>query len=90
MGILGWIILGGLAGWVASIITGTSGRQGIFADIILGIIGGIVGGWAVSLMGGEGITGFNIWSFVVALLGAIVVVWVYHAVIRKDHPDARR
>lgn len=80
MNILGWIILGGLAGWVASLITGTSKGQSIFADIVLGIVGAVVGGWVVDILGGDGITGFNVWSFVVALGGAIVVVWTYHAI----------
>lgn len=80
MSIIGWIILGGLAGWVASKILGTSKTQGILGDIIFGIIGGVVGGWIVGLFGDEGVTGFNIWSFVVALGGAIIVIWLYHLV----------
>lgn len=77
MGIIGWIILGGLAGWVASMIAGTNERQGLLGNIVVGIIGGLLGGFIVSLFGAEGITGFNIWSFVVAVLGAVVALWLW-------------
>lgn len=77
MGIIGWIILGGLAGWVASMIAGTNERQGLLGNIVVGILGGFLGGFIVSLFGAEGITGFNIWSFVVAVLGAVVALWLW-------------
>jgi uncharacterized membrane protein YeaQ/YmgE (transglycosylase-associated protein family) len=77
MGIIAWIVLGGLAGWVASIIAKTDERQGIIGNIVVGIIGGFLGGWVVSLLGGEGITGFNLWSFIVAVGGAVVLLFLW-------------
>ena len=85
MSILGWIVLGGIAGWVASLILGTNKRQGIIGDVIFGIIGAVVGGWLVGIFGGEGVTGFNIWSFVVALVGAVIVIWIYHAITGRGN-----
>lgn len=79
LGIIGWIVLGGLAGWVASMIAGTDARQGLLGNIIAGIIGAFVGGFILSLFGGVGVTGFNLWSFVVALLGAVVVLFIWRA-----------
>lgn len=80
MGLIGWIILGGLAGWVASMIMGNDKQQGLLGNIIVGIIGAGIGGFIVSMIGGEGITGFNIWSFVVALLGAIILIWLWRLI----------
>jgi uncharacterized membrane protein YeaQ/YmgE (transglycosylase-associated protein family) len=73
--ILGWIILGGLAGWLASVLVRGTGL-GIIADILVGIVGAFIGGIIVSALGGQGITGFNIWSFIVALIGAIVLLLI--------------
>jgi uncharacterized membrane protein YeaQ/YmgE (transglycosylase-associated protein family) len=80
MGIIGWIILGGLAGWLASIIVGRNRQQGIVGNIIAGIIGGLLGGFIFNLIGGTGITGFNLWSFVVAVVGAIIVLLIWNAI----------
>jgi uncharacterized membrane protein YeaQ/YmgE (transglycosylase-associated protein family) len=80
MGLIGWIILGGLAGWVASMVMGSDKQQGVFGNIVVGIIGAGIGGFVVSLIGGEGITGFNIWSFVVALLGAVILLWLWRLI----------
>jgi uncharacterized membrane protein YeaQ/YmgE (transglycosylase-associated protein family) len=79
MGIIAWIILGLIAGFIASKIVNNSG-QGVMMDIVLGIVGALVGGFLMSIIGGAGITGFNIWSILVAIFGAIVVLWIYHAV----------
>jgi uncharacterized membrane protein YeaQ/YmgE (transglycosylase-associated protein family) len=75
MGILGWIILGGLAGWLASRVVRGSGL-GLLGDIVVGIVGGIIGGFIISVLGGSGITGFNLWSFVVAVLGAVLLLLI--------------
>ena len=75
MSILGWIILGGLAGWLASILVRGTGL-GILADILIGIVGAFIGGIIVSALGGTGVTGFNLWSFIVAVLGAVVLLLV--------------
>jgi uncharacterized membrane protein YeaQ/YmgE (transglycosylase-associated protein family) len=75
MGILGWIILGGLAGWLASHLVRGSGL-GLLGDIVVGIIGGIIGGFIIGALGGTGISGFNLWSFIVAVLGAILLLYI--------------
>ena len=77
MSIIGWIILGLIAGYIASKIVNKSG-QGFFIDIVLGIVGAIVGGFIFSTLGASGITGLNLYSMVVAVIGAIVVLVVYH------------
>ena len=81
MSILGWIILGLIAGFIGSKIVNKSG-EGFFLDIILGIVGAVVGGWLFSLVGGHGVTGLNLYSFLVAIIGAIIVLVVYHAIRR--------
>lgn len=80
LGIIGWIVLGGLAGWVASMIVGNNAQQGLVGNIVVGIIGGFLGGFIVSLFGGAGVTGFNLWSFFVALIGAVVLLFVWRAI----------
>lgn len=74
MGILLWIIFGGLVGWVASMIMKTDNQQGIVLNVIVGIIGAVIGGWIMAAIGETGTTGFNIYSFLVALLGAMVLI----------------
>ena len=75
MGILGWIILGALAGWLASrLVRGTG--LGLLGDIVVGIVGGLIGGFIIGALGGTGVTGFNLWSFVVAVLGAILLLLI--------------
>jgi uncharacterized membrane protein YeaQ/YmgE (transglycosylase-associated protein family) len=78
MSIIAWLILGLIAGFIASKIYAGTG-QGIVLDIILGIIGAFVGGFIFSIFGTEGVSGFNLWSLLVAVIGAIVVLWIYHA-----------
>ena len=82
MGIICWIILGLLAGFIGSKIVNKSG-EGLFRDIALGVVGAIVGGYLVSLTGTEGVTGLNLWSFLVAVIGAIVVLLVYRMVVSR-------
>ncbi len=79
MGILAWIILGGLAGWIASMIADTDAQQGVVMNIIVGIVGALIGGFIVELFGGKGITGFNIWSLVVAVGGALLLLTIVKA-----------
>lgn len=75
MSIFGWIVLGGLAGWIASMIMGTNDRQGCITDVILGIVGAVVGGFLFSIIsGGDWATGFNMISLVVAVVGACIVI----------------
>lgn len=80
MSILIWVIFGALVGWVASMVMGSSG--GLVWDIVVGIIGAVLGGWIVSFIGGSGVTGFNLYSFLVALLGAVVLIAIVRAVRR--------
>lgn len=74
MGIIGWIVLGGIAGWLASIITGHNAQMGIGANIIVGIIGALIGGFLFSAIGGGDITGFNLWSLFVAVVGSVLLL----------------
>lgn len=78
--IITWIVVGGLAGWVASKITKTDASQGVVGNIVAGVIGAFVGGFVFSLVGGAGFTGFNLWSFVVALVGAVIVLFIWKAI----------
>jgi uncharacterized membrane protein YeaQ/YmgE (transglycosylase-associated protein family) len=79
--IVGWIIIGLIAGYIASKIVESRG-QGFFLNMLLGIVGGMVGGWLFERFGGTGITGFNLWSMFVAVIGAIVVLVAYHLIRR--------
>jgi uncharacterized membrane protein YeaQ/YmgE (transglycosylase-associated protein family) len=80
MSVISWIILGLIAGWIASKIVGGSG-QGFFLDLALGIVGALVGGFLYSeILGGPGVTGVNLGSIIVAIIGSIIVLVVYHAV----------
>ena len=81
MSIIGWIILGLIAGFIASKIVNKEG-EGFLLDIVLGVIGAVVGGWLFGFFGATGVTGFNLYSMFVAIIGAIVVLVVYHAVRR--------
>ena len=79
MSFLAWIVLGLIAGFVASKLYSGSG-QGLIVDIVLGIVGAFVGGFLFSQFGAAPVTGFNIYSMIVATVGAIVVLWLYHAI----------
>lgn len=76
MNIILWIVFGALAGWLASIIMKTNANQGIFADIVLGVLGAVVGGFLFGLFGQPGVTGFNIYSLLVALVGSVLLIWL--------------
>ena len=79
MSIIGWIVLGLIAGFIASKIVNNAG-EGFFLDIILGIVGAVVGGFIFSAFGAAGVTGFNLYSMIVAIVGAVIVLWLYHAI----------
>jgi uncharacterized membrane protein YeaQ/YmgE (transglycosylase-associated protein family) len=82
MSVIGWIILGLIAGFIASKIVNRQG-EGIMMDIVIGIVGAVVGGWLMAAFGGGvGITGFNLYSMVVAIAGAIILLLVVHAIRR--------
>jgi len=80
MGILSWIVLGGLAGWVASIIMRKDASMGVFANIIVGVIGAAIGGFLTNYWGGWEITGFNMKSFLVALLGSVILLAIINLI----------
>lgn len=80
---LAWIVLGLVAGFIGSKIVNKKG-EGMFLDIILGIVGAIVGGFIFSRFGASGVTGLNIYSLIVAVVGAIVVLLIYHMVRRSS------
>ena len=82
MSFLAWIVLGLISGFIASKIVNKTG-EGVLLDIVLGIIGAVVGGFLFQTFGMAGVTGVNIYSIVVAVVGAIVVLFIYHAVIRR-------
>jgi len=82
MGIISWIILGLIAGFIGSKIVNKTG-SGMLMDIVLGVVGAVVGGYLVSLTGTVGVTGLNLWSLLVAVIGAIVVLLVYRAVVNR-------
>jgi uncharacterized membrane protein YeaQ/YmgE (transglycosylase-associated protein family) len=79
MSILGWIVLGLIAGWIGSLIV-DSGGKGPMLDIVLGIVGALVGGFIFDALGGAPVTGFNFYSLFVAIIGSVVVLVLYHAV----------
>ena len=83
MGIISWIILGLIAGFIGSRIVDRQG-QGFWLDIALGIIGALVGGFLFDLFGATGVTGLNIWSMIVAVVGAVVVLLIYNAVMGRQ------
>jgi uncharacterized membrane protein YeaQ/YmgE (transglycosylase-associated protein family) len=82
MSIVAWLVLGLIAGFIASKIYEGSG-QGVVMDIVLGIVGAVVGGFLFNTFGGAGVTGFNLYSMIVAVIGAIVVLRIYHAVVGR-------
>jgi len=82
MGIIAWLLLGLIAGWIANMIM-SSGRGGLVADLILGVVGALVGGFLGSTLLGLDITGFNISSILIAIVGAIIVVAIYRLITRQ-------
>ena len=79
MSILAWLVLGLVAGFIGSKIVNRTG-EGVLLDIVLGIVGAIVGGWMFTRFGATGVTGFNLYSMLVAVIGAVAVLVVYHAI----------
>ena len=82
MSILAWLVLGLIAGFIASKVVNKSG-EGVVLDIVLGIVGALVGGWLFTNFGAAGVTGLNLYSMLVAVVGAVVVLVVYHAIFSR-------
>ena len=82
MGILAWIIFGALAGWVSSLIMNTDENQGFFLNIIVGIVGAFIGGMIMNFFGKAGVTGFDLRSFIVAIIGACVALGILKLIKR--------
>jgi uncharacterized membrane protein YeaQ/YmgE (transglycosylase-associated protein family) len=82
MSFIAWIVLGLIAGFIASKIVNKNG-EGVLLDIVLGIVGAVVGGFLFQTFGMSGVSGVNIYSILVAVVGAIVVLFIYHALIRR-------
>jgi len=82
MSILVWIVLGLVAGFIGSKIVNKTG-EGLVMDIVLGVVGAVVGGWLFSMFGAAGVTGLNLYSFLVAIIGSIVVLVIYHMLFRR-------
>jgi len=77
LGVVGWVVLGLIAGFIASKIVNRTG-EGILLDVVLGVVGALVGGFLFNAIGSVGVTGLNIWSMFVAVIGAVVVLLIYH------------
>lgn len=82
MGILLWIIFGGITGWVASIIMGTNKQMGIIANVLVGVAGAFIGGFIMNYFNKAGATGFDLWSFGVALLGSVILIAIFKIIIK--------
>jgi uncharacterized membrane protein YeaQ/YmgE (transglycosylase-associated protein family) len=82
MSIIAWIVLGLIAGFIGSKLVNKTG-EGFFLDIALGIVGAVIGGWLFNLFGMQGVTGLNVYSLVVAVIGAVVFLVIYHAIRRR-------
>ncbi len=80
MGTIAWLLLGGVAGWIASILMKTDGSQGIILNIVVGIVGAWLGGFLFNMLGGAGVTGFNFYSLLVSVVGAVVLIWLVKAI----------
>jgi uncharacterized membrane protein YeaQ/YmgE (transglycosylase-associated protein family) len=83
MSILAWIVLGLIAGFIGSKLVNKSG-EGVLLDIILGIVGAVIGGWVFNFFGAAGVTGLNLYSLLVAVIGSVLFLVVYHALRRAS------
>lgn len=83
MGLLSWILIGALAGWLASIITGNNEKMGAGKNIVVGIIGAFIGGFIMNFIFNAGITGLNIWSLFVSILGSVIFLWIVNLIKSK-------
>ena len=82
MSIIAWLVVGLVAGWIGSMIVNRGG-EGLIMDIVLGVIGAFVGGFLFNMLGHSGVTGINLYSIFVAAVGAVIVLFIFHAVVRR-------
>ncbi|TXM98677.1 GlsB/YeaQ/YmgE family stress response membrane protein [Methylobacterium sp. WL64] len=82
MSLLAWIVLGLVAGYIGSKVVNNTG-QGLLVDILLGVVGAVVGGFLFNQFGEPGVSGLNLYSLIVAVVGAILVLWLYHALVGR-------
>jgi uncharacterized membrane protein YeaQ/YmgE (transglycosylase-associated protein family) len=80
---LSWNVVGGIAGWIASMLTRNNARMGLLANIAVGVVGGFLGGFLMDLIGASGVTGFNLWSLLVSVFGATVLLWIINLIRRR-------
>ncbi len=85
MDIIAFLVLGGVAGWIASLLMGTDASQGIFLNVVVGVVGAVLGGMVFNALGSAGVTGLNIYSLVVATLGAVLLLWLVRVVRGASH-----
>jgi uncharacterized membrane protein YeaQ/YmgE (transglycosylase-associated protein family) len=83
MSVIGWIVLGGIAGWIASMITGRNDQMGCITNILAGVVGAMVGGWLYRLITGVDVIGFNLVSLIVAIVGAVIVLAIVNLVFGR-------
>ncbi|MCJ7858912.1 GlsB/YeaQ/YmgE family stress response membrane protein [Corynebacterium kalidii] len=83
LGFIGWIVIGGLAGWIGSKIMGTDASMGIILNIVVGVVGGFLGGWLLTLFGVDVAGGGIFFSFLTCLVGAVILLWIVGLVTRK-------
>ncbi len=81
MSILAWLLLGGLAGWIAGAIVIRNPKMGVIGNILVGIVGAVIGGWLFNHFGGYGVTGFNLYSLFVSFVGSVVLITIVQAFI---------
>ncbi|KKS94843.1 MAG: Transglycosylase associated protein [Microgenomates group bacterium GW2011_GWC1_43_13] len=81
MGIIIWIIFGALAGWIASVIMKTDAQQGALMNIVLGVVGALIGGLVMNFLGYGGVSGFNLYSLIVAVFGSVILIWIGKALL---------
>lgn len=80
---IAWIVLGGVSGWIASLLTKRNARMGLLANIVTGVIGAFVGGFIMDFFGKQGVTGLNLWSILVAVVGATVLLVIINLIQGK-------
>jgi uncharacterized membrane protein YeaQ/YmgE (transglycosylase-associated protein family) len=90
VGILSWVLFGLIAGAVAKLILPGKDPGGVIVTILIGVVGGFLGGWLSSLFGGSGITGFNVFSFIWAVVGALILLLLYRLIVRRRGSPAHR